>query len=375
MTVEQKIKPIAFFLPALYGGGAERVAINLLKGMVSKGVCLDLVLAEAEGPYLEQVPKSVRIVNLASKRVLKAILPLADYLKETRPLALLSHLNHANVAALIARNLAQTQTRLVVVEHNTISNDQPSVKRGQFMETFMRWLYPSADAIVGVSKGVSLDLQQKLNLPVGKVTTIYNPVVDLELITKSQLSPDHNWFQKNAPPVFVAVGRLTPQKDFHTLLQAFALLKNQVMARLLILGEGSLRMELEREIKDLGITEYVDMPGFTANPYAYMSRAAAFVLSSRWEGLPTVLIEAMACGCPVISTNCQYGPKEILDDGKNGLLVPVADVKALSQAMLSVLKDPLINRQQLINKSMEYSFEKATSEYLNILNYSPNISF
>lgn len=367
MSPTSKMKPIAFFLPNLYGGGAERVAINLLKGMAEKDVPLDLVLADAEGPYLELVPKSVRMINLGAGRVLKAMLPLSRYLRENRPTALLSHLNHANVVALFARNLARTKTRLVVVEHNTLSAGQSKFIRGRFLKPFMQWLYPSADAIVGVSKGVALDLEQQLLLPAGKVMTIYNPVVDRELLAKANTPLDHPWFQKDSPPVFLAVGRLSTQKDFSTLIQAFALFRKQAMARLLILGEGELRPELEDAIDKLGIAEDVSMPGFLPNPYAYMRQATAFILSSRWEGLPTVLIEAMACGCPVISTDCPSGPKEILEAGKYGLLVPIGDPVALSKVMLQMVANPPVNRELLIQKSMDFSFEKAVDNYLAIL--------
>ncbi|MCL1467422.1 glycosyltransferase [Argonema galeatum] len=367
MIAASKNKRIAFFLPNLYGGGAERVAINLLKGMAEKDVPLDLVLADAEGPYLELVPKSVRMINLGAGRVLKAILPLSRYLRENRPIALLSHMDHANVVALLARNLAGTKTRLVVVEHNTLSAAQSKFIRGRFVKPFMQWLYPSADAIVGVSKGVSLDLEQQLRLPAGKVTTIYNPVVDSELLAKANAPLDHPWFQKNSPPVFLAVGRLSAQKDFSTLIQAFGLLRKQAMARLLILGEGELRQELEEAIDNLGIADDVSMPGFVPNPYTYMSQATAFILSSRWEGLPTVLIEAMACSCPVISTDCPSGPKEILESGKYGSLIPIGDPVALSKVMLQVLANPLVNREILIEKSMDFSFEKAVDNYLAIL--------
>lgn len=365
------MKRIAFFLPNLHGGGAQRVAINLLKGMSEKDIPLDLdlVLAEAEGPYLNQVPDRVRIVNLATGRVLKAILPLSSYLRKNRPSALLSHLNHVNVVALLARNLANTNTRLVVVEHNTLSAVKGNLIRGRFVPPLMKLLYPSADAVVGVSKGVSQDLECKLSLAKGKVVTIYNPVVDIELLAKAKVFPDHPWFQQAEQPVFLAVGRLSMQKDFLTLIKAFALLRKQIIARLIILGEGELRTELEETINNLGISEDVSLPGFVENPYAYMSKATAFILSSRWEGLPTVLIEAMACGCPVISTDCPSGPREILEDGQFYPLVPIGDVESLSQAMLKVIQQPL-SRNIFIKRSMNFSFEKAVSKYLDVLNYS-----
>ncbi|BAZ25063.1 glycosyl transferase, group 1 family protein [Kalymmatonema gypsitolerans NIES-4073] len=362
------MRRIAFFIPNLHGGGAERVAVNLLKGMLEKDIPLDLVLASAEGPYLNQVPEQVRVVNLAAGRVLNAMLPLSNYLRQNKPSALLSQLGHANVVAALAKKLAGTKTRLVLVEHNTLSVSQSKLLRARFVPAFMKLLYPSAEAIVAVSQAVARDLESELGFEKGKVNTIYNPVVDQELITKAKTPLDHPWFKKGAPPVFLAVGRLTKQKDFSTLITAFALLRKQLLARLLILGEGESRTELEAMTKTLEIAEDVSMPGFVENPYAYMSRASAFVLSSRWEGLPTVLIEAMACGCPVIATDCPSGPREILEAGKYGHLVSVGDPVALSVAMSQVLESP-VNCDLLVQRAMYFSTERAVSEYMTLLEY------
>ncbi len=361
-------KHIAFFIPTLNGGGAERVAINLLKEMLKHDVSLDLVLASAKGPYLEQVPKEVRIVNLEAGRVLKSILPLSRYLQKSKPYVLLSHMNDANVIAVLATKLARTKTRLALVEHNTLSTSKTTSIIGKCVPLLMKMLYPQADTIIGVSKGVSSDLELQLGLPLGSVTTIYNPVVNDDLIAKAKAPFNHPWFQTDTPPVFLAVGRLSVQKDFQTLIKAFAILRKQTLARLLILGEGTLRGDLESMICSLDIADDISMPGFVENPYPYMHRASAFVLSSCWEGLPTVLIEAMACGCPVISTDCPNGPKEILDSGKYGSLVPVGDPIALSQAMLQTLNTP-VNQNTLVERSMYFYADRAVSEYLALLEY------
>jgi glycosyltransferase involved in cell wall biosynthesis len=359
---------IAFFLPALYGGGAEKVAINLLKGMLSYDVSLDLVLASQEGPYLKQVPSQVNIVNLEAGRVIKAIAPLSQYLRQTQPDALLSHMNHANAIAVMAKKLASTNTRLVLVEHDTLSVARSQLLRAKLLPFFMRWLYPSADAIVGVSQGATDDLGKYLGISPRKLHVIYNPVVDEELIHKAEATLDHSWFQNKAIPVFLAVGRLTSQKDFGTLMKAFAILRQTQPARLLILGEGEARQELEALTQELKIAKDVSLPGFVDNPYSYMSQANAFVLSSRWEGLPTVLIEAMACGCSVVSTDCPSGPQEILAAGKYGFLVPVGDVHALAAAMLKVLNNP-VNKTMLIQRSQDFSLQQAVPKYLNLLGY------
>jgi glycosyltransferase involved in cell wall biosynthesis len=362
------VKKIATFIPNLYGGGAEKIVINLLKGMLTRNVSLDLVLINADGPYLSQIPEKVRVINLASGRSLKSVLPLSNYLQKCKPDAIISHLSEANLATVLASKIARAQSKVILVEHNTLSASKSKLIRAKFFAPLMKKLYPCADTVVGVSRGVSQDLEFQLNFAPGKVSTIYNPIVDSELIHKAQIPLDHPWFQRCSPPVFLAVGRLTEQKDFTNLIQAFSLLRKQRHARLLILGEGEQRNELEELINRLGVAEDVSLPGFVDNPYAYMSRASGYVLSSRWEGLPTVLIEAMACGCPVVATDCPSGPSEILEAGKYGSLVPIGDPKALSLAMLQILESPL-SSDTLRQKTLDFSIEQGATKYLELLGY------
>jgi glycosyltransferase involved in cell wall biosynthesis len=356
---------IAFFLPTLAGGGAERVALNLLKGMLERDVLLDLVVADTDGPYLEQVPAGVQLVNLGTGRVMKAIPALARYLNEAKPVALLSHMNHANIAAILAKDLARSKTKLTIVEHNTLSSSKSNLWRSKCLPTMMRWLYPRADEIVGVSQGVATDLESQLGFQPGTVRVVYNPVVDRDLLSKAATPVAHPWFEASNPPVFLAVGRLSQQKDFSNLIRAFAIVRQQTSARLLILGDGETRSELEAEIANLGIEADVSLPGFVQNPYAYMSGATTFVLSSRWEGLPTVLIEAMACGCAVVSTDCPSGPDEILASGKYGRLVPIEDSQALADAMLQTLATST-DRADSIDRGRYFSADRAVDAYLQL---------
>ncbi|MBE9044415.1 glycosyltransferase [Pleurocapsales cyanobacterium LEGE 10410] len=356
---------IAFFLPNLFGGGAERVSINLLKGMVEHELILDLVLGIAEGSFLAQVPPQVNLINLKSPRVAFALLPLIKYLRTVRPDAILSHLGHANVIALLAKKLAGVNTSIVVVEHNTLSVSDLTSFRAKVTPWFMKQLYPSAEAIIGVSQGVSQDLEMQLGLAQGAVTTVYNPALDRELPTKAIAPVAHPWLGSKLP-VFLAVGRLTFQKDFVNLLRAFALVRQQRPARLIILGEGELRTELEQLAVSLGVQEDVSLPGFASNPYGYMSRVSAFVLSSRYEGLPTAVIEAMACGCPVVATDCPSGPEEILAAGVYGRLVPVQDSKSLAEAMLATLELPTAT-DSLKQRANLFSTEQIVPQYLEIL--------
>ena len=231
----------------------------------------------------------------------------------------------------------------------------------------MKLLYPSANAIIGVSQGVSDDLEMQLALPKGRVRTIYNPVINSELLDQATETVEHPWLKSQNIPVFLAVGRLTAQKDFANLIKAFALVRQSKPARLIILGEGELRSELEQLVDKLRISEDVDLPGFASNPYSYMSQARCFVLSSRYEGLPTALIEAMACGCSIVSTDCPSGPQEILAGGKYGFLVPIEDSKLLSEAMLAVLEQPRA-ADELKQRANLFASSQIIPQYLAVLN-------
>jgi len=370
----EKKKHIALFLPSLRGGGAEKVMVNLALGFVEQGLKVDLVLAKAEGPYLSRVPEEVRVVDLGARRVLYSLPGLVRYLRRERPQAMLSALNYANIVAIWAKLLARVQTHLVVSEHNTLScsTQNASSVRVKLLPLLIKIFYPYADAVVAVSHGVAEDLITMTGLPMEKVKVIYNPVITPELFAKAEEPLDHPWFRPGEPPVVLGVGRLTKQKDFPTLIRAFALVRKERPARLMILGEGEERPKLETLARELGIEEDFVLPGFVENPYKYMKRASAFVLSSRWEGLPTVLIEALALGVPVISTNCPSGPAEILEHGKWGCLVPVGEPHLLARAILEILQNDV--RIPSHKTAWErFSKENAVIAYLQVLGITENL--
>jgi glycosyltransferase involved in cell wall biosynthesis len=226
--------------------------------------------------------------------------------------------------------------------------------------------YLAADGITAVSQGIAEDLVCSFGLPRERVTTIYNPVVTPELLAQAQAPLDHPWFAPDAPPVILGVGRLHPQKDFPTLLRAFARVRAVRVVRLVILGEGEQRAALQQLVAELGLTKDVALPGFVGNPFAYMARAGVFVLSSAYEGLPGVLIQALACGCPVVSTDCPSGPGEILEQGAYGPLVGVGDVAALAQAMLALLAHPPA-AERLRHRAAEFSLDRAVDRYWRVL--------
>ena len=324
-------------------GGAERSIVKLADGIADRGYPVDLVLARAEGPHMSEIPDTVRVVDLNAPRVLRSLPGLIRYLRRERPEVLLSVMDYANVVALWARQIAGAPHRLVVNEQNTISHSCGNAYswRSRVLPYFMRRFYPWANHIIGNSQGVADDLSQVLRLPRDRIEVIYNPVGTAELHDLAKAPIRHKWFEPGQPPVVLAVGRLTRQKDFPTLIRAFAKTRQACPSRLLILGDGRERETLEKLIQQLGLEDDVSLPGFVANPYAYMSRAALFVLSSRYEGLPTVLIEALYCGARIVSTDCPSGPREILNQGRYGQLVPVQDVGGLARAMEAALVENL----------------------------------
>ena len=358
------IRRIALFSPSLVGGGAERVMLHLARGFVERGIQVDLVLAQAIGAYLSEVPPQTRLVDLGASRVLTSLPRLVGYLRRERPGAMLSAQNHANVIALWANRIADVETRLVVCEVNMAGNE--AGLKNRLMLYLMRQSYPFATGIVAVSQGVAVDLARIVRLPREKINVIYNPIVEAELQEKAKEPVEHAWFVRGEPPIILGVGRLVWHKDFFTLIRAFAQVRRNSPARLMILGEGEQRPELERLIRELGLTRDVSLPGFRNNPYAYMAKAAVYTLSSVSEGLPTALIEALALGTPVIATDCESGPREILAGGKYGQLTPVGDVNALTIAICNVIQHGKYSNPQK-DWLNTFSLDTCISRYLRMM--------
>ena len=358
---------LAFFLPGLYEGGAERIILNLAKGISARGYAVDLVLARAEGPYLPQIPDTVRLIDLRAPRVLGSLPALVKYLQCERPTALLSAL-FANVIALWARRLCSVPGRLVITEHNTLSSIVKNTNdlRWKLYPKLAKWFYPWADNIIAVSNYVANDLTQVAKIPHDLIQVIYNPIVTPDLLDKSEASFEHPWFKDSeTAPVVLAIGRLTDQKGFDVLIRAFSLVRKNRSVRLLILGEGENRPALQSLIMTLGLEQEVNLMGFVQNPYPYLSRASLFVLPSRWEGLPTVLVEALYLDTPIIATDCPGGSREILKDGLYGRLVPVDDPLLLAEA----IERSMDNHRSCPPKESwtPFTLEFVMDRYLNLL--------
>jgi glycosyltransferase involved in cell wall biosynthesis len=342
---------------------------------------VDVVVPGSRGPFAAQLPPAARLVALdpvagrlpgvRSKRpllVLGAVPALVGYLRRERPDVVLSTSNPANLVCAFARRLAGGHTRVVLSANIHLS--AAIARRARPWRPLLRWLarrtYSRADAVIAISSGVADDLLRVTGVPRRRVHVVHNPVAVEEIRDRARAPLDHPWFAPGEPPVLLAVGKLSPQKDFPTLLRAFARVRAARRARLVILGEGAQRSRLARLARRLDIASDVALPGFQPNPYAWMARASVFVLCSAWEGFSNALAEALACGCPVVSTDCPSGPAEILDGGAFGPLCPVGDDRALAGAILRVLESPPLP-DLLRARAATFSVDAAAERYLGVL--------
>lgn len=397
VTTPNGKRHVAVFIRSLGGGGgAERMMAVLAGAIADRGHRVDLVLGRVEGNMVGAIPDNVRVIDLKGGEVLgtlglmlrhpgtaAALLPsilsrnppwilacapaLARYVRRERPDAMLTALNYTSITALWTRRVEGLDLRLVVSERNTLSQRAASGAGSvRALPGLVRHFYPWADALAAVSAGVAADLAEILGVSANRVAVTFNPVVTPEIGRQAAEALGHPWFAPGQPPVILAAGKLKQQKGFNVLLEAFARVRAGRPARLLILGEGPERGRLEQQARHLGVDVDVSLPGFVDNPFAFMSRSSVFVLSSAWEGLPAVLIQAMACGCPVVSTDCPSGPAEILDQGVYGPLVPVGDDAAMAEAIETVL-DAAPSGDRLRRRADDFSVEPSTDRYLALL--------
>jgi len=359
---------VALFLPSLAGGGAERVMLNLAGALSAYGYPVDLLVADPEGELAGQVPPGVSLVPFGVRRVSAGLPQLIRYLRKSQPAVLLTAMDHANLVGLLGRWLSRTRVRTVLSVHIAFSPAFLGRQRGR--GRLIRWLarltYRYADAIVAVSRGVAESLEQELGLRPNAVRVIPNPLVLPEIGPLAAVAPAHPWFAEGEPPVILGAGRLAPQKDFPTLIRAVAQLRSERPARLVILGEGEDRPALAQLIKELGLEQNAELIGFQENPYSYLSRAAVVVLSSAYEGFGNVLVEAMACGTPVVSCDCPSGPSEILDYGRYGPLVAVGDAAGLARAIATTLDRPPA-RSMLVERAEDFAVDRILPTYLEVL--------
>lgn len=359
---------LAVFVATSGHSGVDRIITNLVTQWAAWGLPVDLLRVRDHGPHLEPLPAGVRAVDLGSAHVNSALPALVRYLRKERPATMLTDKDRVNRMTILARALARVDTRLTVRVGTTVSvnlRDRGAWERW-VQRTSMRRLYPLAERVLVPSRGAAEDLAAYTGLARGHISVVPSPILTPALEHLATKPPDHPWLVEPDIPVILGVGELGYRKDFETLVRAFALVRKSRPCRLLILGRGRRREDLLRLAAELEVSGDVDLPGFTANPYPAMAKARLFVLSSRWEGMPVVLIEALACHTPVVSTDCPSGPREILGDGTAGALVPVSDHAAMAAAVTTWL-DRQVPANVFERIVSDYRIESSAAAYLHAM--------
>jgi glycosyltransferase involved in cell wall biosynthesis len=358
---------VCLFLPSLDGGGAERVFVQLANEFAALGLRVHLVLAAARGPYLEDVAEGVRIVDLAAGGVMRSLPKLVSHLRSERPNALLSALDHANIIALLACRMSRTGTRCVISMRSVPSAvyREERFARRWLAPMLMRRFYRLADRIIANSHAVASDLIGNFCVPAEKVSVIYNPL-DLDSISRlSREAVESPWLSLNSSPLILAVGRLDVLKDFPTLIRAFSIVRSNRSCRLAILGEGAGRRDLEDLVDQLQLRKDVYLPGFIDNPFAWMRAANVVVSSSLTEGCPNAVMQALACGTAVVSTDSVGGCSEILEGGRWGRLVPVKDSQAMANSILAAIDG--VQRVDVRARAADFALNGVARSYLQQL--------
>jgi len=366
----KKIK-ITFFVPRF-----ERLLVYLLKNIDLEKFEVSLLLGNRKGMFIDEIPEDIKVISLNVSHIRHSIIGLIKYFKKEKPDIFISFLSHANLVSIISKILSGAKTKIVISERSTFSKlSEQSAGNiydkliGQFIFFFLvKIFYPRADRIICVSKAAAEDLSDVIGKN-KKIVFIYNGFDFKKIIELSKEKIDYPEFYSDNLPIICAVGRLVKAKDYPTLLNAFSILFKKVKSQLIIVGDGEDMDKLKAIAQRLDVSKSVYFAGFQKNPYKYMAKADVFVLSSITEGLPNVIVEAMACGTPVVSTDCKSGPNEIIEDGRNGFLVPIGDYHALAEKMLE-----LINNTDLREKISEegrmtaqnFSIGKSIKEYENL---------
>ena len=365
---QRKTPKVLLFFPSFQPGGMERVMLNLAGAFRQEGLEVVLLVLRDEGPFREQVPPGMRVIALGGDNLYASLLKVIGALRRERPDAMLAGSVNANVTALLANRLSGVRARVVISEHSRFKARESKSSRRlsvRLRERLRGLFYPWAGAISAVSAGVA-DSIAETGVERERIQVIYNPVFSPELALRALEAPGHPWLEERKTPVVLAVGRLAAAKDYSTLLRGFALLRSRRAGKLVILGEGPERARLEALAAELGIKQDVSMPGFHPNPYACMARASVLALTSAWEGFANVLVEALACGTPVVATDCESGPREILEGGRYGRLVSVGDAAALANALEQALDAP-VDADLLRQRAECFSVEEAAKRYLALL--------
>src|SRR6478672_2210864 len=363
---------IAILIPSLMIGGAEKSLVKLANGLAALGWRIHLLVLSKQGPLIGDVEPNVEIVDLQSDSYRSAVVTLARYYRDRRPDIVLTSLYATGLASIAAKMISRHKPKVIVGAHNSLRAKAAypdNVKDKFLLIPLCRLLFPRADGLIAVSTGLALELEQLLNLKKSRIRTIYNPVVTPELASRVKCEVSHPWLDEHRAGEFktlVSVGRLVEQKGYDVLLEALSIVRRSMDCRLIIVGGGPLQGELQALADSLGLHDFVDLVGWEDNPFRYVARSDLFVLSSRWEGLANVVIEALACGCPVVATDCNYGPEEILEGGKYGGLAAVDSPVDLASKILIALRSDASSPSgdsARISRSLDFTVEAAVDHY------------
>ncbi len=359
---EKDLKRVFFIIPALHGGGAERVLLSILRYIDRSKFKPNLVLFVKKGELLSEIPPDIELVVLNSRWLI--LIKLAKLLREEKPDAVVSFMWYANLMSLLAGLLGRIKKGFIVCERYGLENSEEG-QLAEFMRRLaIRFFYPGASLVLINSKAMGQQMESISRIPSDKLSVIYNPI-DIERV--KELSEEHADIEEENVPLIIAIGRLTSQKGFDILLKAFKIVHSDgIKSRLIILGKGEEEGRLKKLASELGIVDSVSLSGFVQNPYKYLVRSDLFVLSSLYEGFPNVLLEALALGVPSIATRCPTGPEEIITDGINGILVPPADEKALAEAIKRLLTDEDLRKrlgEAGKKRAEDFRVEKIIKEY------------
>jgi len=361
-------KKICIYLPNMVGGGAERVMLNLAPEFAKAGHAVTLLVDRMQQDYAVNLPESITVASLDAKRTMLAAPKLFRYLKQHQPDALLSCMLFNNLNASVAKRCGGFKGRVILTDHNMMS---VQLERGAphhryLAPLLLRWLYPAADRLIVVSPGIEDDMRDAfgLNMP---ITVIGNPILS-EGWEQQYRAPLARPELTDLPrPRVLAVGRMVPQKDFPTLLNAYALFHKKHGGSLILAGDGAGAAALRQQAADLGIAAHVHMPGFVDPVYPLYPLADVLALSSAWEGFGNVLVEAMAANVPVVSTDCRTGPSFILNKGEHGVLVPVGDAAALASGMEAALGRSEKQRSAALQRALDFRSDSVAQQYLRVL--------
>jgi glycosyltransferase involved in cell wall biosynthesis len=365
---------VSIFLHTLRVGGAEKVLVALANSLIVHYENIELVVMELDGPLIDSVHERVKIIDLKSPNYRRATLEMARYYERAMPSVVLTSLYPTGLAAIAAKVMSRSKTKVLVGAHNSLRAKfvSPDTRKDRLLlKPLCRFLFPRADGFIAVSKGVADELIADFHIPSNRMKVIYNPVITADFPKRMTEAVHHPWLGAKKERTFktiVTVGRLVKQKGYDILLKAFSFVTKKQQCKLIFVGTGPLLEPLKLQVKALHMDQHVDFVGYQENPLKYMYNADLFVLSSRWEGLPTVLIEALACGCPVVATDCMHGPSEILGHGEFGKLAMVDNPASLSTEILSALTTKPEIKHPLRRRLEDFKPDCVTHQFVDFFN-------